>query len=97
MKVRADGSHDFNMNYAGDCAENSTLQVKLNQGDGILFWGYQPEEENSEGKIDWASEHTGCLVEEGHKWIATVWFRGSRWRAKPNYGSHDLGPCEGCM
>eukprot|EP00959_Pyramimonas_sp_CCMP1952_P303271 6346082-Pyramimonas_sp.AAC.1 len=73
------------MNTAGACSEPDTLQVQLNKGDAVLFWGYHPEEDHPDGKIDWASEHTGCKVEKGTKWIATVWLRGSEWRGQPRY------------
>mmetsp|Transcript_41823 Transcript_41823/g.69853 ORF Transcript_41823/g.69853 Transcript_41823/m.69853 type:complete len:855 (-) Transcript_41823:334-2898(-) len=85
VKVDANGKSVFGMNYVGTCDKPDTLQVKLNKGDAILFWGYHPSEDHPDGQIDWASEHTGCKVEKGTKWIATVWFRGSKWRNKPNY------------
>ena len=85
VKVLPDGRHEFKMTYAGDCDDPSTLQTKMQKGDAILFWGYHPEEDKPEGNIDWASEHTGCKVEEGTKWIATVWLRGSTWRQPPRY------------
>lgn len=67
--------------------ESATIDhgVHFVQGDALLFWGYHPLEEHPLGRMDWASEHTGCKVEAGRKWIATVWFRGSTWRARPNY------------
>jgi len=85
VKVKEDGTPEFKMNYAGECSDETTLQTKLSQGDALLFWGYHPLEEHPLGRMDWASEHTGCKVEAGRKWIATVWFRGSTWRARPNY------------
>mmetsp|Transcript_17812 Transcript_17812/g.24644 ORF Transcript_17812/g.24644 Transcript_17812/m.24644 type:complete len:903 (+) Transcript_17812:137-2845(+) len=85
VKVKKDGSADFNMNYAGSCDDPNTLQTTLHKGDAVMFWSYSPEEENPDGLIDWASEHTGCKVEQGIKWIATIWTRGSSWRGMPKY------------
>eukprot|EP00240_Pyramimonas_obovata_P003439 CAMPEP_0118928462 /NCGR_PEP_ID=MMETSP1169-20130426/5697_1 /TAXON_ID=36882 /ORGANISM="Pyramimonas obovata, Strain CCMP722" /LENGTH=864 /DNA_ID=CAMNT_0006870437 /DNA_START=251 /DNA_END=2842 /DNA_ORIENTATION=- len=65
VKKNAEGKSVFNMNTAGLCSDPDTLQVQLNKGDAVLFWGYHPQEEHPDGKIDWASEHTGCKVEKG--------------------------------
>mmetsp|Transcript_7673 Transcript_7673/g.28262 ORF Transcript_7673/g.28262 Transcript_7673/m.28262 type:complete len:784 (-) Transcript_7673:2192-4543(-) len=54
------------------CSDPSTLRVRPPKGDGLFFWDYKPN-----GIEDEMSEHGGCPVTEGEKWIMTRWIRGS--------------------
>ena len=50
------------------------VQPKLRQ---MLFFGYKLNgEEGEEPRMDHGlTEHTGCPLREGRKWIATMWYR----------------------
>lgn len=44
----------------------------------MLFFGYKMPAETEGGPVrmdDGRTEHTGCPLREGHKWIATMWYR----------------------
>ena len=43
----------------------------------MLFFGYKLNgEEGEEPRMDHGlTEHTGCPLREGRKWIATMWYR----------------------
>ena len=43
----------------------------------MLFFGYMPNGAATPGEAmdNGMTEHTGCPLHEGHKWIATMWYR----------------------
>jgi prolyl 4-hydroxylase len=69
--------------------EKVDLNVKLDQGDALLFYNRFPN-----GTVDPLTLHSGLPVLEGEKWIITKWIRerpyNNSWyskelnRAKPN-------------
>lgn len=44
----------------------------------MLFFGYKHNPTEPGGKVrmdDGSTEHSGCPLREGRKWIATMWYR----------------------
>jgi prolyl 4-hydroxylase len=72
---------------AGDdwyCDQEEILGVTPKSGDGILFWDYKPLDPADKTKPEEGqatpvpgSQHSGCPVKKGEKWIATRWIRSS--------------------
>jgi prolyl 4-hydroxylase len=71
------------------CNRTEALGVAPDAGDGILFWSYVPWGGAGTGSWDnqtadpmatgvLESEHSGCPVWGGEKWIATRWIRSAQ-------------------
>ena len=53
----------------------SGLKVSPQPGQ-MLFFGYKMFDQHGKPRMDTGqTEHTGCPLREGRKWIATMWFR----------------------
>lgn len=80
-KVRISDSTPW---YCSEEYKNKVLQVAPKKGDGALFWDYKPlspgkhvsPEEGMAEEVD-GSQHSGCPVVKGEKWIVTRWIRSS--------------------
>ena len=63
---------------------DKVLQVAPKKGDGALFWDYKPlspgstvtPEQGMAEEVD-GSQHSGCPVVKGEKWIVTRWIRSA--------------------
>lgn len=53
-------------------------QVSAAKGDGVLFWDYAPHQTDATDAVEVdGSQHSGCPVVKGEKWIVTRWIRSS--------------------
>ena len=58
--------------------EDKVLQAAADKGDGLLFWDYAPNPADPTDALeDDGSQHSGCPVVKGEKWIVTRWIRSS--------------------
>lgn len=70
--------------YCSEQYRDKVLQVAPKKGDAALFWDYKPLQPNSNVKpeegmaeeVD-GSQHSGCPVIKGEKWIVTRWIRSA--------------------
>eukprot|EP00803_Ostreobium_quekettii_P011081 evm.model.scf_170.5 EVM.evm.TU.scf_170.5 scf_170:99888-110092(-) len=81
------------MGKVSDCAAGH-VAAKPKKGDALLFYSLKPN-----GAEDFMSEHTGCPVENGTKWTATIWIHETAFRADafypppPDWAPQDPGAC----
>ncbi len=58
--------------------EDRVLQAAASKGDGLLFWDYAPNPADPTDALEIdGSQHSGCPVVKGEKWIVTRWIRSS--------------------
>jgi hypothetical protein len=70
--------------YCTEEYQHKVLQVAPKKGDAALFWDYKPlppgkhvsPEDGMAEEVD-GSQHSGCPVVKGEKWIVTRWIRSS--------------------
>jgi prolyl 4-hydroxylase len=64
--------------YCSAKYKDKVLQASANKGDGILFWDYMPNEQDPSDALEVdGSQHSGCPVLKGEKWIVTRWIRSA--------------------
>ena len=64
--------------YCNPKYEDKVLQASASKGDGLLFWDYAPNDKDPTDAIEIdGSQHSGCPVVKGEKWIVTRWIRSS--------------------
>lgn len=73
--------------YCSESYRDKVLQVAPTKGDAVLFWDYKPlppdsnitPEQGMAEEVD-GSQHSGCPVVKGEKWIVTRWIRSSTFK-----------------
>ena len=64
--------------YCNKKYEDRVLQASAAKGDGLLFWDYAPNTADPSDALEIdGSQHSGCPVVKGEKWIVTRWIRSS--------------------
>jgi prolyl 4-hydroxylase len=64
--------------YCNTKYADKVLQASAKKGDGLLFWDYAPNENDPTDALEVdGSQHSGCPVVKGEKWIVTRWIRAS--------------------
>jgi hypothetical protein len=64
--------------YCSAKYQDKVLQASAAKGDGLLFWDYMPNADDPTDAIEVdGSQHSGCPVVKGEKWIVTRWIRSA--------------------
>lgn len=64
--------------YCHEKYKDKVLQAAAGKGDGLLFWDYAPNPADPTDALEIdGSQHSGCPVVTGEKWIVTRWIRSS--------------------
>ena len=58
----------------GTSFPNAGVHITPSRGQAVYFHFREPDPESN--MEDWHTEHSGCPVKDGAKWVVTQWLRG---------------------